>query len=335
MALSRGRRYRTGELLARLRRRAVDDAAGHHFSAVGVHAGAVLPVARGDRQGHRARQAQSADRGTDQPAGDGAHPEGRRRGQDLQADRDARRRGARTEAAQDDAAQARRRRRRARQGFRRRRSRSTAKADLRARAGASRRAQPADRRAAQAARGDPGRARRLGDREQGSQAKIADLGQRLNVALAQKVQELRAIAPTSSAACGRSSASGPTSAWSATASCSNPRCCSTPARRTSAGRASSRSTTRRRRARSRARNPARHSLDAAHRRPHRRASDQRRRPVQVELGAFRRARRSRWCNIWSRRASIRTVSPPPASANSSRSTREPTKRPTPATAASS
>jgi chemotaxis protein MotB len=46
-----------------------------------------------------------------------------------------------------------------------------------------------------------------------SQSKIADLGQRLNVALAQKVQELIAIARTFSAACGRSLGPGPTSGW--------------------------------------------------------------------------------------------------------------------------
>ena len=101
-----------------------------------------------------------------------------------------------------------------------------------------------------------------------------------------------AIAPTSSAACGRSSARGPTSAWWATASCSNLRCCSTSARPTSArrGQAVARHA-RLGRARPRARNPARHSLDLARRRPHRQPPDNRRGPVQVELGAVGRARR--------------------------------------------
>ena len=61
---------------------------------------------------------------------------------------------------------------------------------LRPRARRSRRAQPADRRAAQAARRDRGRAQRSEATNRESQSKISDLGQRLNVALAQKVQEL-------------------------------------------------------------------------------------------------------------------------------------------------
>src|SRR5579884_764787 len=58
------------------------------------------------------------------------------------------------------------------------------------------------------------------------QAQIVDLGKRLNLALANKVQELPVIAPSSSAGCGRSSATGRTSASSGTASCSSPKCCS-------------------------------------------------------------------------------------------------------------
>ena len=58
------------------------------------------------------------------------------------------------------------------------------------RAGPGRDAQPADRGAAPPARGDRAGARRLREEGQGIAGQIADLGQRLNVALAQKVQEL-------------------------------------------------------------------------------------------------------------------------------------------------
>ena len=63
-----------------------------------------------------------------------------------------------------------------------------------------------------------------------SQAQIADLGQRLNLALAQRVQELsRYRSDFFGTAARRSSATGRTSASSATASCSSRKCSSTPA----------------------------------------------------------------------------------------------------------
>ena len=52
-------------------------------------------------------------------------------------------------------------------------------------------------------------------------------------------------------------------------------------------------------------------------------------------GTCRRRARLRWCNIWSARASRRSAWSPPASANSSRSTPAPPRTPTGATAASS
>ncbi len=91
---------RAGQLLAGVRRRAVDDAARHHLPPVGVHAGAVLPVARSDGKGRGAGPAQPADRGADQSPGAGAHPEGRRRDPDRDPYGDARVGGARAEAAQ-------------------------------------------------------------------------------------------------------------------------------------------------------------------------------------------------------------------------------------------
>ena len=57
--------------------------------------------------------------------------------------------------------------------------------------------------------------------------------------------------------------------------------------------------------------------------------------VQVELGIVERRARSRWCSTWSRSASRRSGWSPPASPNSSRSTPPPPKTPTSATAASS
>ena len=64
-----------------------------------------------------------------------------------------------------------------------------------------------------------------------SQSRIADLGQRLNLALAQRVQELSRYRSDFFGRLRRSSATGRTCASSATASSSSPRCSSTPARR--------------------------------------------------------------------------------------------------------
>ena len=57
MALARSRRDSGIELLAGLRRRAVDADPRHHLPALGVRGRAVLPVAGSHRQGHRARRA--------------------------------------------------------------------------------------------------------------------------------------------------------------------------------------------------------------------------------------------------------------------------------------
>ncbi len=73
------------------------------------------------------------------------------------------------------------------------------------------------------------------------QSKIADLGQRLNVALAQKVQELNRYRSDFFGRLRQILAPGPTSGWWAIGSCSNPRCCLTSARPTSARPATSRS----------------------------------------------------------------------------------------------
>ena len=88
--------------------------------------------------------------------------------QDFDPDRDARQRRAGAEAAQGRGLAGRgRRRRRQRQGFGRLRCARPGKADLGPGAGPGRRAQPADRRAAPATRGDRGRALRLGVGQQG------------------------------------------------------------------------------------------------------------------------------------------------------------------------
>ena len=75
-------------------------------------------------------------------------------------------------------------------GQRSRRSARLAEADQRPRARPGRGAEPADRGAAPSARRRAAGARRQREDDQASQEKIADLGQRLNVALAQRVQEL-------------------------------------------------------------------------------------------------------------------------------------------------
>ena len=102
-----------------------------------------------------------------------------------------------------------------------------------------------------------------------------------------------ATAPTSSAACGRSSAAGRTSASSATASCSSRRCCSRPARRCCARRpAGELDRIASRPARTRAADPAGHPVGDARRRPHRSAPD-RDGAVPVELGPVGRPRHRR------------------------------------------
>ena len=171
-------------------------------------------------------------------------------------------------------------------------------------------------------------------RDKESQSKIADLGQRLNVALAQRVQELSRY---------RSEFFGRLRAILGNRPGHPDR--RRPLRipvggvlRHRAGAVAARRPRRTRQAgdradRSRQANPARNRLGAAGRRPYRRAADQQP-AVQVELGIIvgardlggavpdlaRRAGRSGWS--------------PPASRNSSRSTRRRPKTPTSATAAS-
>ena len=76
MALARGRRRPPRRLLAGLRRRAVDAAAGDHVPAVGLRAGAVPAQPRDQRQGRGADPPQLADQRADAVAGAraGQHP---------------------------------------------------------------------------------------------------------------------------------------------------------------------------------------------------------------------------------------------------------------------
>ena len=189
-------------------------------------------------------EAQSADRGTDQPAGARAHPERRRRKQDIGPHRNARLGAAGAEAAQGRRVAGRgRRRRRQRPGLGGGHRARSAEADIGAGAGPGRRAQPADRRAAQAARGDRGRARRIGDRRTRNRSRRSPTSASGSTSRwRRRFRSSIATARTFSAACGRSSARGPMSGWSAIGSCSNPRCCSMSARPTSARPATSRST---------------------------------------------------------------------------------------------
>jgi chemotaxis protein MotB len=66
-------------------------------------------------------------------------------------------------------------------------------------------------------------------RDREANAKIADLGRRLNVALAQRVQELNRYRSDFFGGCARSCRTARASASSATASSSSPRCCFRPA----------------------------------------------------------------------------------------------------------
>ena len=77
-------------------------------------------------------------------------------------------------------------------------------------------------------------------KEKELQLRIADLGQRLNLALAQRAQELSGYRWSFSAGCGRFLAIVRTSGWSAIGLCSNPssfstaapQCCGGGSRRT-------------------------------------------------------------------------------------------------------
>ena len=77
MALARARGEHRHELLAGLRRRAVDAGPRHHLPAVGVRGGAVLSAAGSAGQGHRAAAAQRADRPAHRPVVDGEDRQGR------------------------------------------------------------------------------------------------------------------------------------------------------------------------------------------------------------------------------------------------------------------
>ena len=137
-------------------------------------------------------QAQPADRGTDRSAGAGAHAKEPRRDQDRDAHRDARQRRARSRKRLKDPAAAGRGRRRRPAG-----SASAAAGALDEQKDISARAlaqvdvlnqQIAALRQQLGAIEDALSASEAANKE--SQSKIADLGARLNVALAQKVQEL-------------------------------------------------------------------------------------------------------------------------------------------------
>ena len=126
-----------------------------------------------------------------------------------------------------------------------------------------------------------------------AQTKIADLGSRLNIALAQKVQELSRYRSDFFGRLRQILGAHPgirvvgdRFVFESSVLFDSAKADVTAGRPSVARRA------RRRRHRSRARNSARHSLDPAHRRPHRQASDFGR-PLQVELGSVGRARHRR------------------------------------------
>ena len=92
MALARTRRgEQRHELLAGLRRRAVDADPQHHFHPDRVRGGAVLSAAGSRRQRHRAHPPQRADRPAHRTAVDGEDRQGRPGGPARAVARDARR----------------------------------------------------------------------------------------------------------------------------------------------------------------------------------------------------------------------------------------------------
>ena len=201
------------------------------------------PVAGSDRQGHRAQPAQRADRPAHRNAVAREDRQGQPRGAARPAAREPRhrRRRARPASAGSTRASAAAQRRQGRQ--RACRSSSTPRrAVARARWRRSRCSTSRSPRCAASSRRSKARSRRRSSKDKDSQTRIADLGQRLNLALAQRVQELRAIAPTSSGGCAPSSAIDPISASSAIASCSSRKCSSMSAWRCSSRKAAPSST---------------------------------------------------------------------------------------------
>ena len=193
MALARARRDSGIELLARLRRRAVDAGPRHHLPAHRVRGRAVLPDAGSHRQGHRAGAPQRADRpahraavaGEDrqvEPRGDSS-PQLRASLAAAEGERDRFKglyEGVGSGAADaqgkvSELAGAARRREAAHRRARWRRSSCSTSRSRRCAASSPR----------SKARSTPPRRRTRKRRR-----RIADLGQRLNVALAQRVQEL-------------------------------------------------------------------------------------------------------------------------------------------------
>ena len=228
MALSRLNRD-TAELLAGLRRRAVDAGPVDHLPAYDLHGGAVLPVAGGFRQGHRAHPAQRADCPAHRPAVAGADRQGQSRRPGRATARAPRRRAGR---ARPDARRGRgRAERRGRQGqvgssprrstARRRRPRARWR---RSRFSTSRSPRCAARLGRSRRRSTPRRRRKRNPRL-ASPISASDSTSRSRSAF----RNCRAIARISSAGCGKSSATARTSASSATASSSSRRCSSTAA----------------------------------------------------------------------------------------------------------
>ena len=169
MALARNRRGDERlQLLAGLRRRALDADSGDHLPVVGVRRRAVLPVAGGQRQGQGAGAAERADRAAQRPAVAGEARQAQSRRTAVADARRSRRRRKRTRPRQGPL------RRPCRAGQRRRRPRRRIvegarfrEADFLARAGDDRGAEPADQRPAPPARGAGGSARCLGEARQG------------------------------------------------------------------------------------------------------------------------------------------------------------------------
>ena len=313
------------ELLAGLRRRAVDADPRHHLPAHGVRGRAVLPDAGGHRQGHRADAPHRADRAAHRAAVAREDRQAEPRGADRAAARQPgeRRRRARPLSGASTKASA------AGPPQRRARSPSSPASSMRrsgsppARWRRSRCSTSRSRRCAASSRRSKRRSTppRRRTRTPRPASPISASGSTWR--WRSGCRSCRATAPTSSAGCAPFSATGPTSASSATASCSSRRCSSTPARRCSSPRAAPSSTSSPPRcssssSRSRRRSPGCCGSTAT---PTCGRSAAR---IHVQLGALGRARHLGGAISHQPGACRRSGWSPPASANSSRSIRRTT-----------
>ena len=336
MALARTRRSESRhELLAGFRRRAVDADPRHHLPSDRVRGGAVLSAAGSRRQGHRARAPQRADRPTHQLLS--LEKTGKADLEDqlaqlratlatAESDRDKYRASPTAPAPASRRAGQGQRLTSQLEGEKKISARALAQVEmLNQQIAALRRQLAAIEPALDASE----------KKNKEAQSRIADLGQRLNLALAQKVQELKSYRSDFFGKLRQILGNRPDMRIVGDRFVLQSEVLFDTGKADLKPEAPPSSTRLRARSSKSSENPGRHRLGAARRRPHRHAPDHRRRPVQVELGPVGGARHRGGEISRSARASRRSAWSPPASANSSRSTPAPPRTPTGATAASS